>query len=415
MKKSASLAGESPGAGKKRRIGERRFPGLGSPVAVAVLLAGISAGCAGIKNLAVGSGKKAVDVTKNAGNEVADQTSQAAVSALAAAFPLPSVDFPEPSRIAPLPDEVRYDEACFLCSHNSYSAVENGWFPYRQQLYGEAKQLDLGVRAFMFDTWNDTGRIVLSHGNPAVQKWIRPIPASRGEVLPGFISRLDFLRAWLQAHPAEVVTLILEDNVHDSVLFDETIRLAGLQQMVLSAAVLEEYRKNAETDRWPSLGWMRGTNRRLVILSDWSDGNWLLPEWKHAIENQHGTLNVSKAARERSESARYRRTKRHLLILNYFPVHPLRVQEFEGATAANVVPKMIDFLKHQIENFHYYNDRGAEELIRRIRRRGLQGRYKGITPTFLALDNVHEGSPIRHVEALNNEARCLAAGRSQAD
>jgi hypothetical protein len=335
----------------------------------------------------------------------------ACVSTLAAAFPPPTVAFPDSVKLTPLPDELRYDEACFLCSHNSFSAAENGWYPYRQQHYGEAKQFDLGVRAFMFDTWIVDGRIVLSHGKPCFQKWIRPAPTRRGEDLPSLVSRLHLIRSWLKDHPTEVITLILENHAYDNDLFNDAIWRAGLQRVVLSVAALEEYRKIANTDRWPSLGWMRRTNFRLVILSDWSDGIWLLPEWKHAIENRSGTMRVSQASCERSESARNRRRKRHLLILNYFPTHPVRLQEFEGATVTNVVPKMVSFVKHQIENFSYYNNQGASDLIQQVHRRGLQGRYKGMAPNFLVLDNVHEGAPIRLVETINKEACRRAAGR----
>lgn len=415
MKKLRALAAERVGIKRKRNCKGSHKPRFEFSVVVAVLIVGISSGCGGIWNSTVGSVKKVPKVSNNAVNLVVDGASMAAVTALAVAFPPPSVDFPEPLRITPLPDEVRYDEACFLCSHNSYSAVENGWFPYRQQFYGEAKQLDLGVRAFMFDTWNDGGRIVLSHGKPSLQKWIRPRSACRGEGLPSFLSRLQLIRSWLQDHPAEVLTLILENHVHNSDIFNDVIRRSGLHRIVLSSVVLAAYRKNANDDRWPSLGWMRRTNFRLVILSDWSDGNWLLPEWKHAIENRPGSFNVSQATQERSESARNWHRKRHLLILNYFPTYPLPLKEFEEATDTEVVSKMVDFVKHQIENFSYYNNQGAAQLIQQVRRLGLQGRYKGMTPTFLVLDNVHEGAPIRHVELLNKEARQRANGRKKVD
>ena len=68
--------------------------------------------------------------------------------------------------------ELRYDEVCFLVSHNSYAATDHGYF-YAQQQWGIKKQLEAGVRGLMLDIHEDSAHnIILCHRNAFITKFI---------------------------------------------------------------------------------------------------------------------------------------------------------------------------------------------------------------------------------------------------
>ena len=55
------------------------------------------------------------------------------------------------------------DKYCWLTAHNAFANESEGWL-YCQQYESFADQLNLGIRAFMLDTWPKDGKIVLAHG-----------------------------------------------------------------------------------------------------------------------------------------------------------------------------------------------------------------------------------------------------------
>ena len=139
--------------------------------------------------------------------------------------------------------DCRFDEVAFPCTHNAYSAAEYGFeVPYVNQSYGLAKQLDDGVRAMMLDIYDDGGTRALCHVSCTLAK-------------KSHMEALAILKAFLDAHPREVLTLDYEDYVPATdILADSTA--AGLAGMLFDGD---------PSAGWPTLGAMIGSNKRLVV------------------------------------------------------------------------------------------------------------------------------------------------------
>lgn len=66
---------------------------------------------------------------------------------------------------------------------------------------------------------------------------------------------------FLARHPREIVTVFLEDYVSKDVLAREFQRVDGLEDLL--------FRPEGVRERgWPTLGWTRQQNKRLLIFSD---------------------------------------------------------------------------------------------------------------------------------------------------
>lgn len=199
----------------------------------------------------------------------------------------------------------RYDEVAFAATHNSMSAAtEPGWFT-PDQPDGIIDQLDHGVRVLLIDSWygqrTERRGIVATaetmreeafdqardrYGTRVVDLALRTRRAAglepQGEVRPylchamcelGSTLWLDSLRdvrAWLDAHPREVVTLFVQDEV--------TPR--DTAQVIEQAGLLPAVHEPAADGSWPTLGEMVESGRRLVVLMENRSGGdtwpWLI-------------------------------------------------------------------------------------------------------------------------------------------
>jgi len=219
-----------------------------------------------------------------------------------------------------------YDEVAYPATHNSMAAASAGWF-FPEQPDGIVDQLDHGVRVLLIDSWygretdrpgvvanTDEGRAAAvaemrqSYGDAAVASALRVRKAvglkPRGPVGEylchglcelGSIPWLDSLRevrTWLDAHPREVVTLFVQDEVSPEDTADLFER-AGLLPSV--------YTPLDDAD-WPTLGAMIESGKRLVVLSENRDGGtsypWLLAgfTWTQDTPFLFGTLSELTAA-----------------------------------------------------------------------------------------------------------------------
>ena len=95
-----------------------------------------------------------------------------------------------------------FDDVAYATTHNAMSSDADGWIPPNQ---GPAmwQQLEDGVRAMMLDTYEDDGETLLCHGICALGS--RP-----------FVDALRELRLFMDCHPAEVITLILEAHIDEA-------------------------------------------------------------------------------------------------------------------------------------------------------------------------------------------------------
>lgn len=199
-----------------------------------------------------------------------------------------------------------YDEVAFPATHNAMAAAsEPGWF-FPEQPDGLVAQLDHGVRALLIDTWygqqtqrhgiiantDETRARALEEsrkaiGDDTLRSALRVRDAlnltPQGPVSEylchglcelgstPWLPAMEDVRAWLEAHPREVVTLFIQDEVSPA----DTARVlgeAGLQPYA--------YTPTSHDATWPTLGQMIDSGKRLVVLMEHRDGGtrypWLL-------------------------------------------------------------------------------------------------------------------------------------------
>jgi len=199
----------------------------------------------------------------------------------------------------------RYDDVAFPATHNSMAAAaEPGWF-FPEQPDGIVAQLGAGVRALLIDSWygqaTDRPSVVATVGEArdravaeadqafgasAVASALRLVGAAGlhprgpreaylchalceiGSTL--WADSLAGLRSWLDAHPREVVTLVVQEEVSP----------ADTAALIEGAGLLPDVYEPAPGDAWPTLGQMVGSGKRLVVLMERHGGGsaypWLL-------------------------------------------------------------------------------------------------------------------------------------------
>lgn len=196
----------------------------------------------------------------------------------------------------------RFDEVAYATTHNSYNNNLAG-YKYANQYETVLTQLNDGIRGFMMDfhVGISGGSVVLCHGGYTF-----------GVFCPGGMedaaNMLRSMRVWLEAHPNEVITFIIElgpggksrptqaqvealflgtgagfreDGVRD-MLYDPTQPLKakdkepGISPMSQGGAT------------WPTLGEMIDANKRVVVLSSLpnlvshsASEPWHLNMWRH--------------------------------------------------------------------------------------------------------------------------------------
>ncbi|MFC7492653.1 MULTISPECIES: hypothetical protein [unclassified Nocardioides] len=186
-----------------------------------------------------------------------------------------------------------YDEVAYPATHNSMSAAsEPGWF-FPEQPDGIVDQLDHGIRVLLIDSWygreTDRSGVVatarvnrdeaiaeatLAFGAPAVESALR-LQAAAGLTPHGpvrtylchgmcelgatrWIESLRGVRAWLDAHPREVVTVFVQDQVTPE----------DTAQEFATAGLLPYVAVPPGDGDWPTLGQMIESGRRLVVLME---------------------------------------------------------------------------------------------------------------------------------------------------
>lgn len=198
-----------------------------------------------------------------------------------------------------------YDQVSFPATHNSMSAATTpGWF-LAEQPDGVMEQLDNGIRVFLIDSWpgqrtQRAGVIATAgasreaalaeaeatYGPSVVASALRLRDALNltpiGEVKPYLCHAMcelgateweplmEQVRGWLDAHPREVVTFFVQDEVSP----DDTAKV------VEDAGLMPYVHTQREGEAWPSLGSMIASGRRVVFLMENEPGGaehpWLL-------------------------------------------------------------------------------------------------------------------------------------------
>ncbi len=158
-----------------------------------------------------------------------------------------------------------YDAVSFPTTHNAMSSEQDDWVP-PNQTYNMWRQLADGIRGFMIDTWDDDGVASLCH--QFCELGSRPL-----------VDALIELRMFLECHPAEVITLIIEAHIDEATTaaaFDAAGLLPYVDQQPLGTA-------------WPTLREMITSGRRLVVFTESSEVSlpWYHYAYAYAWDNDY--------------------------------------------------------------------------------------------------------------------------------
>ena len=319
----------------------------------------------------------------------------------------------------------RYDQNTYLAAHNAFA---NGdlYYPFTaNQLPGITAQLDMGVRCLLLDVYYVRQRVRTVAGVPLEMEAeiyhhhgdylnpTEPFTNSPVEVVlahapdtstggykllagypltltpyPTLLSTLQEIKRWMDSHPDEIVTLILESYVPEPNEIDSCLGNAGLYDMVFHPH-LPNHGMPAYNGKpwevvfhgWPKLSKMAEANKRLVIFSSngtkWDNyyageqlGNIITPDhdgqaaqWLFIVENQYGHAGLLDVGSPRAESENLDNMTFPLTFMNWFPDVP------EQTTV---------------------NDLNSYPVLAPARRNFEQAARR--TPNFIALDHVHLGA-----------------------
>jgi len=203
----------------------------------------------------------------------------------------------------------RFDQVAYVTTHNAMANAADG-FKLPNQDDDVPTQLAKGVRAFMLDTHDEAGVVMLCHSVCQLGK--KPL-----------VETLTALATFLEANPREVVSILFESYVTEAAtaaVFDE-------------AGLLPRVRAQAPGEPWPTLNEMIAADTRLVVFSDNATGTvpWHLPVWDHAFETHWSAKTVDdfSCAPNRGDPAN------PLFILNHFLTNPAASKTLAAEANAN--------------------------------------------------------------------------------
>ncbi|MCB9034216.1 MAG: phosphatidylinositol-specific phospholipase C domain-containing protein [Chitinophagales bacterium] len=147
----------------------------------------------------------------------------------------------------------KYNEVCFLTTHNAFNAKEN-YYLLPNQDYGITRQLADGVRGLMIDAYEGTSQALVYHG----------VSIGGNQFLTEV---LDEIKTFLDNNTQEVVSIVFENYCPLEQLIN-AIDDAGLDQYL--------YTHNGT---WQTLQQMIDNNQRLVIYVEYGYDSESQPAW----------------------------------------------------------------------------------------------------------------------------------------
>ncbi|NEB37268.1 hypothetical protein [Streptomyces sp. SID14515] len=223
--------------------------------------------------------------------------------------------------------ELRYDEAAYLTSHNAMSTTADRFIGPLQDP-DITTQLNTGVRALQLDTyrWESPQDIAERLDSPEfTPEQRRLISGAIDKVNPPreglwlchgvcragaieLVPALEDIGDWLRAHPTEIVTLIVQDDISPEDT-EKAFRAAGLDDLLHTPSADPEA-------PWPTLAEMIDSGRRLVVFAEKADGPapWYRNFYRYGMETPFAFRNPS----EMTCAPHRGGTGKQLFLLNHF-------------------------------------------------------------------------------------------------
>lgn len=314
-----------------------------------------------------------------------------------------------------LPDEMSLSNVTFLGAHNS-SVTKSDWLYYQQDVELKDQFNIYGVRAFkipihwynpkgsfidrvssLLTTSSNTPYIALCHepdgrSNCRVTRLQRyfapPTPA---------LEYLIKLRKLLEAHPKEVVILMVESYLskkseangmdHDktplATYTADLIEQAGLTPYLYHLG--DQYKQQL----WPTLGELRQLNKRLIIISNEKKDGWDNVSLYRETGFEYSRDQLLQPQEEIMRGGGRDKTgKSQFFLMNHFTQWSIPNNTLEGFLL-DLLPDLIPHAVHENFDVVNYDELNAyPSLMSRIERlKASQGLY----PNIVLLDFVNKG------------------------
>ncbi|KAH9693878.1 F14J22.5 protein [Citrus sinensis] len=262
-----------------------------------------------------------------------------------------------------------FNRYSWLVTHNSFaklgakSAFGHLALAPENQQDSITNQLHNGVRGLMLDMYDFQNDIWLCHSFDG------RCYGSTTAFQPAK-NVLEEVQAFLEANPAEIVTLFIEDYVTSPNGLTKVFDAADLRKYWFPVSSMP---KNGES--WPTVDDMIHENQRLVVFTsksakEASEG--IAYQWRYVVENQYGDGGMKVGScPNRAESSPMNTRSKSLVLVNYFPdmpVLPLACKD-NSAPLASMVSTCYEAAGKRWPNFiavDFYkssNGRGAPEAV----------------------------------------------------
>ena len=241
-----------------------------------------------------------------------------------------------------------------LTTHNAFNCTNNG-YSFPNQNYTITEQLNLGVRGFMIDVYDNFGTISVYHGSFLLGS----------EPLSDIFQEFETFSA---ANPNEIITIILECYVSSSAIETE----------LNNSGLLGKLYAHTPGNTWPTLQQLIDDGENIVLFSDQDDAlpsqPWYNYMWTNMVETHYSVdaPNLFTHDFNRGDSIN------DLFIFNHFVTDAVLGIGLEAE--ANVVNEYNFLMDRIIENY------------------GLKQKF----PNFVTLDFVSIGDGMQVVNDLNS-------------
>ncbi len=167
----------------------------------------------------------------------------------------------------------KYNEVGIVMTHNSYNVGEED-FLFPNQTFSVAKQLEDGVRGLMLDIHKPDNEILVYHSFTTLGTQL-------------LSEDLQEIKAFLDTHPNEIISIIFETNVSS----------IDLENELISTGLFPYLHHHTLGTEWATLQEMIDNNERLVVFSESNNGSvdqtWYHYAWEHVFDTNYSYSNPS--------------------------------------------------------------------------------------------------------------------------
>lgn len=206
--------------------------------------------------------------------------------------------FTEPS------DDIKYSDYRYVGAHNAH--VYPRFFKVvRQQDQTILGHLTYGVRGFMLDTyaWNlgwpsslvgpKDSKVCLSHPKPGVIAFTQ----KGNTTYQSLKYELRRIVEFMKVNPKAVITIIYENYSDNPGLAQE------IKDVMAKAHYDPLFKVSDLTGEWPTLGWMRSNNKRLIMFTQTgANTDVTFSQFNYMVENRYSTTDENELCNLRRES-----------------------------------------------------------------------------------------------------------------